>query len=788
MALKRLSMKNFRGHADTQVVFDDESQLTLLAGRNGAGKTSVLEAISYAFYGIGRSNKTTLDRMVRWGSDLEGMDVELDFTVGSAQYTVKRRYEGGNSYAQLLLDDEVVMQGPKEVTRKVTQLFGMDAKGFKLAAFATQKELNGLASLSAADRAKTVSRLMRADVFTKARDEARRGMNDTKKQLAALGEAPDVEAAEDQCREAEENLKGTREALEAAQAEASALSGELESRADVQERFRAASGAKAKAEGHLESAVSVLERATADLGNARESVPPKPDVPDVDIDRVQSQLDAVTEELTAAKEAERARKDRDLLSRELEEIEQEKTHLSKVVSDVGGSAGAAGHTLEAERQVTGVREKFEKCGVALQEAHSQATLADHALTRAKEQLSRAESLTPVCETCHQEIPEENREQQVADATAAVEEATGAVERARVRVEELSGEREDLAKRGRQADEELTRARATEQQVVSAEQRLQQVSRTERMYRQRMESLPESDADPTEVAERRANLAAQLQRARSATRELTEWERRNNAVESAEIAVDRATIGKEQAEQAVAAAEIPQELLDAVEELGVLANRLAAEKELAAECTTMAAVAEQELRTAQQGLERIKQELDRRNGYVSQAETFEATARLLTATSTHTTNQIRPALAGAASAILSTMSEGHFDTLKLSKDYTVTVRAGGKMRSLGELSGGEQDLVALSLRLGLAAVVASRNGSSGPGFLVLDEVFGSQDVGRREAILNGLRTLRRMYPQVLLVSHVDGAEDQVDVVLEVSQVDPDEDEDASVLPESVVTAK
>lgn len=57
--------------------------------------------------------------------------------------------------------------------------------------------------------------------------------------------------------------------------------------------------------------------------------------------------------------------------------------------------------------------------------------------------------------------------------------------------------------------------------------------------------------------------------------------------------------------------------------------------------------------------------------------------------------------------------------------------------------------------------------------MLDEVFGSQDVRRREMIVEALKSLRKIFPQVLLVSHVGGAEDQVDQVIQFELVEGDE---------------
>jgi DNA repair exonuclease SbcCD ATPase subunit len=58
-------------------------------------------------------------------------------------------------------------------------------------------------------------------------------------------------------------------------------------------------------------------------------------------------------------------------------------------------------------------------------------------------------------------------------------------------------------------------------------------------------------------------------------------------------------------------------------------------------------------------------------------------------------------------------------------------------------------------------------------LILDEVFGSQDAQRRLAITNALRNLRPTYPQVFLISHVGGLEDEADVVIELERTNTED---------------
>ena len=180
----------------------------------------------------------------------------------------------------------------------------------------------------------------------------------------------------------------------------------------------------------------------------------------------------------------------------------------------------------------------------------------------------------------------------------------------------------------------------------------------------------------------------------------------------------------------------------------------------------------EMAAAQARLEAASETARKRNEALKSAEVASVCQTVLENVARNLHTQIKPSIEGLVSEILATMSNGRFDSVRVDDKWNLFVRDDGQHRPLGELSGGEVDLVALAMRLALAAVVSERHGAGGTGFLVLDEPLGSLDDDRRASVLDSLRNLRGA-PQVFIISHVGGIEETADMVVTVTRDEGDE---------------
>ena len=127
-------------------------------------------------------------------------------------------------------------------------------------------------------------------------------------------------------------------------------------------------------------------------------------------------------------------------------------------------------------------------------------------------------------------------------------------------------------------------------------------------------------------------------------------------------------------------------------------------------------------------------------------------------------RLRPELGEIAGSFLTDLTDDRYNEFELDENYEIILIGGGVPRQV--ISGGEEDLANLVLRLAVSQLIAERSGQPFS-LLVLDEVFGSLDDQRRANVVELLRRLQDRFEQVIVITHIDGVRDGLDRVLEVS---------------------
>jgi exonuclease SbcC len=161
----------------------------------------------------------------------------------------------------------------------------------------------------------------------------------------------------------------------------------------------------------------------------------------------------------------------------------------------------------------------------------------------------------------------------------------------------------------------------------------------------------------------------------------------------------------------------------------------------------------------------KEELERNAAFVGRRmEVVEVTRSLVNSFMDQVLIRVKNDIARSAGEILEEVS-GKYSLLKIDDDFNIQVEDGGEWYPISRYSGGEIDMIAVSVRVAISEYLM-RFGPDGESysFLILDEVFGSQDQEHREKMIQMLRSLEERFPQIIAISHISDVQGQFDNTL------------------------
>ena len=755
--IKSIYATNFRRYSELSLNFDEDRQLILIAGNNGVGKSTILEVIMYALWGEGRSGRRNLDSLLKRGAELEGMSAQLVFTIGDDAYRVIRRRDGKNSTAVLYANDTPLVEGSIQVSTSIEALLGMDSAGFKLAVIAQQKDLDGLASLRPHERSLMVSRLLRLDVLTAARNAAQvlfKKERDITKEI--VGE--NTKQIEEDIQEHRTTLASYDLELLSVKESLKSIDGVLEKSEDVRSQWDRAKVDKARIEGALSQVRQAQEDLTAQLEYLVLA-----DVPQVDVNVGSLALEIAENErdLLVASLAQASLRQKKIIEEELLLIAGSRKTLESTPKPI-----ADGTRKDLESRIEHGREQIARATAKYNETKLNGIELNFKLNEVETRLNRHKGIQDVCESCGQEVSVEYRtamsDSLMVEKIAMAEKIVDCTRRETIVREDREALESNTDKMVKTLQEDADLIKTSESNF----RELLELDRRERMYASQLDRLDVAPMDIDAVYSRKAEIALKVSRLGEYDNAVKERQKvmhtmakleeqltlNNKSIESLERDLAKSVPG---AALVLQFAEVEKTEQTKAEELALLNYWL---QEIA--------VLQSRLVHENRRLSLAKAVDTRRAEHHGRAVAAAAASRLLSLLSDTLATRLRPNLEAAVSSILGTMSSSRFLAVKIDDDYTVTVNDQGKFVSLADLSGGEVDLVALSLRLALSQVVSERHGAGGAGFLVLDECFASQDRERRQSILDGLRNMRDVYSQIFIVSHVENIEDSADMVIAV----------------------
>ncbi len=781
MQLHRLHLVNFRQHADTELAFGPG--ITTIIGPNGSGKTTILEAIAWALYGVQavRGDKDSIRR--RRAEGRASVTVELDFGLGGHEYRLTRTL----STATLAQDGQIVANSLKAVTEKLERTLGMTHDEFFNTYFTSQKELAVMAALGKTERAAFLSQVLGYERLRLAQERVREARNGLAAELKALETAlPDPAALAAGRRAAEDRLATTRRAAQAAEAVRRAAQ-EARAREEPRwndwmarrERTLSLDGERRMAEQGVEVRRQEFQRLDKELADALKA---REQLKHLEVELAPAAC--LKEELAELELLQREEAARRADQAQLAELARNTRALEQRLAELAG-AGAALERAEGEARALEERWQTAEQAAGEQQA-AWVREKEYATTRrtellkqydeVKEQRDKIAHLGPEgeCPTCRRPLGGEHaavlglldrqlqaivedgkyfrqRLDQLVEPPAAVV----AVERERDALREESRRASERAGELRAQTEERARAEGELETAKGRRAALERQLETRRggydgarhdVVRGELLKLEPVALERAVLEERAQRAEALVGEAERAEQALSQAERRVRdlaaAVKAEGFSEEAYRLAKERNDRAVGA--LREAELALVEARGELTRAEGDVREIVRREAERAA---QERHIAVLKIRhRLHNELDRAFS--------DFRAELNAAT--------RPEIGELASSFLADLTDGRYEELELNEAYEVIVMEDGVPQPV--ISGGESDLANLVLRLAISQMIAERAGQP-LSLLIMDEIFGSLDTRRREDVVRLLQRLADRFPQVILVTHVE-LEGRVDRLMHV----------------------
>ena len=784
MRLHSLHLSNFRQHVDTHIEF--ETGITGIIGPNGSGKSTILEAIAWALYGMPAARGTRDSIRTYRAGPRASVKVELDFELAGHRYTVVR----GLNSAEVYLDGATapIATSISGVSDLLRRRLGMSHDEFFNTYFTGQNELSVMAAMGPSERAQFLSRVLGYEKLRTAQELARDRRKAITAEATGLRAAmPDADTVNRLLAEAKVRLTdaearaalsakrrvAARKALDEVNPTWVAMQRDRDTMAALVGEIRVAEGERTA----IERESTRVDRELAEAAVAR-----------VELERAQQDLGQFTAVQSELKELDKSCSEegqRKTLSETVRLLDEELARLRerrvKIETAPAVEVEATESLKQARAELEETLKVFENAQTDWvrdkQEAETKRQSLLDQLRDVQQQRDQIVELgeNGTCPICAR--PLETHFRAVLDVLdTQIETITVDGKYFRARIEQLAvmpPELKELEDRRRMIYENvakyerrLARAQAAVQELTTLsrdvgakEERLATVSRElgtiavtydaarHEFVRAVIERL-------TPLAARAAKLAAQLERepklveerdavrARLATVDVRLRELNENR---AKMSFSEQSFADLKGRYEQTAAELRTAELAAV---AANSDHTAARVALESAESTRAELAKNEARLAELVRDRrLHEELD----------------RAFTDLRTDLNQELRPEISDLASRYIRELTDGRYSDIELDDQYNVIVLEDAIPKPV--ISGGEEDLANLVLRLAISEMIAERAGQAFS-LLILDEVFGSLDETRRHNVVDLLRRLQDRFEQVILITHIESVREGLDRVVTV----------------------
>ena len=790
-------MKNYRKFVNLEMNLPKGA--VAIVGRNGSGKSTLMEAVSWALYGnesaIVRVNKESVKNV--GAKDRDPVIVEIGFVLEGQNYVVRREMRGSTltTKATVTCQGATVAEGAKEVNRYLNKLLGLDYQGFFSSVFAKQKELKALSNEDPAERRRLIIRMLGIDAIEKALHEVRgemRGgvilLNERRKMLKDEDGRSLIEInrkeLEKRAGEREEHmlvLGKMNDELKARTEELAVTREMLASSKERRDEFNKLTSKKNHIDRlmgfHIDS-IKKLRTEIRELEKANERL--------AALQMELEPLEELEEKLNSMKKARREEENRRKLEQRITELEagrrESAGELKKLTVDPGREKAIRDEIERLERSLDAERGEMEDDGKKVALIHQGMEQLERKIGKYMERLGEIEALpeTSKCPTCERPLMEahpllvEKYSQKIEKKKELKEARSKELIGLEISMKAKDGEITELKRAKDEFGRELVDFQKKRERQGIIIERLKSINGEMSRIKKEEEKLSHEGYDPRRFEE----VYSRLEELKSTRRRALQLEERVSRLPGLREQRDEKSCERKNLEKELSDIFDRLKEIDFREphhaELSLKVGRMTAEIGGIRESSAKTSEAIRYL-TKERG--RLKDELTRLREYQNSVKILEEKTQYLSRLShlmkdfwNSLISRIRPVLSSIASGYLTQLTDGRYSRIEVSENYEIWIYDGNEKYPIGRFSGGEEDLANLCLRLAISSIIAASKRKQGLKFIVLDEIFGSQDVDRRRNILVAISHLLNRFQQVFIITHIEQVKEHIGEVILVEEQD------------------
>ncbi len=789
MILTNLRLENFKKYRSKTIEFGEG--LIGIIGKNGSGKSTLFEAILFALYGEAkkRGNKDILRNAD--ASTKEAVVVELQFNYEDKQYKIVREFRGKamSANAKLYKNGELTSSGAKEVTNAIVSLTKMSKDAFMHTLFASQKELTSLSTLKNEDRKKMIRKLLGLEKIDFVEKELIERSRELKRAINAFAEVllseEDVKAKLTQIKESKTQIQIQEKEVAQKTVELKNLkSKELEVKNELQ--------VFAKTKEKKQKLLSIIELVRNSILSQSKNQ-----------DKLTKELKVLETRAKELKDLEGVKKEYEALHVSLKEqenlknitikkegLEKEQTALrtqyTKAKSDIKILEGESKdyeklQKLNQENEALHVelKSKLKKEQTEQKQLQSELFAEQRIVSDTKAKISKIQSLgrESNCPTCTRALLEEY--DNVLDSLNQILQNTQSqkIDKIKTKLEALEKLVLNLEKQKTEVEKalhvnssKLSVILSKQKDLEKAKEHFSKVSEQGKLNKQELEKLSIYSYEEALHVKIQKNFNA-LKIKYELVLSLEVQLKREQGVKD-ELALTRTTIEALHVEVKTKESELEKTLYDEPKHKTkqTLYDDIQKQKEKQYEnintLEKTIARCEGEIKTLNYSLESNQKQLKKVQTKKDDLKDYEKIKQSLSDFKTRLNAKVAPRISAIASQMFASITKGKYQHIEVNNDFDFFIYDEGKRFPIERYSGGEIDLANLVLRIAISKTLTELNGASNIGFLAFDEVFGSQDEGRRMEILEAFHTIKEQYRQIFLISHEMDIKEMFERVVEV----------------------